>query len=62
MIGLSPSLAGGENDTVAWALPAVAVTLVGALGTVAGAVGVTLLDGVDAGPCPIAFVARTVNV
>ena len=45
--------------TVAWALPAVAVPIVGAPGTVAG---VTLLDGLEAGPVPIALVAFTVKV
>ena len=58
-IGLPPSDAGGVKLTVACALPAVAVTPVGAPGTVAG---VTLLDGADAGPVPNAFVAVTVNV
>ena len=45
--------------TVACALPAVAVTAVGASGT---APGVTLFDGADGGPVPIALVAVTVNV
>jgi hypothetical protein len=42
-------------------LPAIAVTPVGAPGTV-GALGVTLPDGADAGPVPMLFVALTVNV
>ena len=45
--------------TVACALPAVAVTPVGAPGADAG---VTLFDGADGGPVPIALVAVTVNV
>ena len=45
--------------TVACWLPAVAVTAVGAPGTVAG---VTLLEAADAGPVPIALVAVTVKV
>jgi hypothetical protein len=54
-----PSLAGGVKLTVAWALPAVAVPIVGAPGVVAG---VTLLDADEAGPVPAAFVAVTVKV
>ena len=45
--------------TVACALPAVALTPVGAPGTVAG---VTLLEGDDAGLVPALLVAVTVNV
>ena len=45
--------------TVAWPLPAVAVTSVGEPGADAG---VTWLDGKDAGPVPISLVAVTVNV
>ena len=59
MIGLPPFEAGGVKLTVAWALPATAVTAVGAPGTVAG---VTLFEVADAGPVPIALVAFTVNV
>jgi hypothetical protein len=58
-MGLPPFDAGGEKLTVAWALPAVAVTLVGAPGT---ATGVTLFEGLEAGPVPMALVAVTVNV
>ncbi len=47
---------------MAWALPAVAETLVGAPGTVAAACGVTALDGEEAGPLPLALVAVTVKV
>jgi hypothetical protein len=54
-----PLLPGGVKLTVACALPAVALPIVGASGTVAG---VTLLEAADAGPVPIAFVAVTVNV
>jgi hypothetical protein len=56
---LPPLEAGGEKVTVAWALPAVAVTPVGWPGIVEG---VTLLEELDAGPVPIALVAVTVNV
>jgi hypothetical protein len=52
-------LAGAENVTLACPLPAVAVPLVGALGTVAG---VTEFDAADAAPVPSLFVAVTVNV
>jgi hypothetical protein len=45
--------------TVAWPSPAVALTPVGAPGTVAG---VTELDGLEAGLAPTAFVATTVKV
>jgi hypothetical protein len=45
--------------TVAWVLPAVALTPVGAPG---GPRGVTLFEGFDCGPVPTAFVAVTVNV
>jgi hypothetical protein len=54
-----PFAAGGVKLTAAWALPAVAVTAVGAFGTAAG---VTELEGFDAGPVPIALDAVTVNV
>ncbi len=47
---------------VAWPLPALADTAVGAPGTVAGATGVTGFDAADAGPVPTAFRAVTVNV
>jgi hypothetical protein len=54
-----PPVAGAVKLTDAWALPGVAVTAVGAPGTVAG---VAPLEAADAGPVPIAFVAVTVNV
>jgi hypothetical protein len=58
-MGEPPSEAGGVKVTVAWALPAVALTPVGAPG---GTKGVTLFEGVDAGPVPSPLVAVTVNV
>ena len=51
-------LAGGVKATLACPTPAVAVTFVGAFGTVAGITGA---DHADAGPDPIAFVAVTLN-
>ena len=59
VIAEPPVDAGGVNVTVACALPAVALPIVGAPGTAAG---VTLLEGAEAGPVPTAFVAVTVNV
>jgi hypothetical protein len=59
VIGLPPLDAGGVHETVAEALPAAAVTPVGAPGTLAG---VTLFDADEAGPVPTLFVAVTVNV
>jgi hypothetical protein len=56
---LPPFEAGGEKLTVACALPAVAVPIVGAPGIVAG---VTLFEGLEAGPVPMALVAVIVNV
>jgi hypothetical protein len=58
-MALPPLDAGGVKLTVAWALPAVALTHVGALGTSAGVTGV---EGLEAGPVPVAFAAVTVNV
>jgi hypothetical protein len=52
-------LAEPANVTVACALPAVAVPIVGALGTVAG---ITPFDAAEAGPVPTALVAVTVKV
>ena len=54
-----PVDAGGFQLTEACVLPAVAETLVGAPGTVAG---VTVLEGVDALLPPTLLVAMTVNV
>ena len=62
IIGLPPFETGAAKLTVARAFPAVAVTALGAPGTVAGIVGVTLLDGLDGGPVPTALVAVTVKV
>jgi hypothetical protein len=59
VIAAPPLLAGGAKLTVAAALPAAAETDVGAPGTVAG---MTLFDGVDAGPVPAELVAVTVKV
>ena len=56
---LPPVLPGAVKVTVACALPAVAVPMVGALGTVAG---VTLFDAADGTLLPIALVAITVQV
>ena len=53
-------LATMDQAMAAKAFPAVAVTPVGAEGTVA--VGVTGAEGAEAGPVPKAFVAVTVNV
>ena len=53
-MALPPVLAGAVKVTVACALPAVAVTAVGAPGADAG---VTLFDGADGGLEPIALVA-----
>jgi hypothetical protein len=59
VIALPPLLSGGVKLTLAWAFPPVAVTAVGAPGTVAG---VTLFDAVDGELDPAALVATTVNV
>ena len=59
MIAAPPLLAGAPKLIVAEALPAVADTEVGAVGTVAG---VTLFDAADAGPVPTELAAVTVNV
>ena len=62
VIGDPPLDAGGVNETVALALPAVATTAVGAPGTPGGAAGVTVFEALDGAPVPTAFVAVTVNV
>jgi hypothetical protein len=54
-----PLDAGAVQLTVAWALPALALTLVGAPG---GAAGVTLLEAEEVAPVPTALVAVTVKV
>ena len=61
MIGEPPSEAGAVKLIVACALPGVAVTPVGAPGTVAGATGVTVTL-VDAALVPTALVAVTEHV
>ena len=62
VMALPPLLAGVVHETLAEALPAVAVTAVGAPGTVAGATGVTLLDASEGALLPTALVATTVKV
>src|SRR3954470_3913121 len=59
VIAEPPFEAGAVKVTVACALPAVAVPIVGAPGTVAG---VTLFEGAEGGLAPMAFVAMTVKV
>ena len=56
---LPPLLPGAVKLTLAVALPAVAVPMVGAPGTPAG---VALLDAPDAALLPMALVAMTVKV
>ena len=59
VMAFPPSEIGAEKETEASALPAVAVPIVGAPGTVAG---VTELEAEEALPVPTMFVAVTVNV
>ena len=59
MIAFPPLVDGPIKLTVAWVLPATAVTLVGVPGTVAG---VTPIDATDAEEFPTIFVATTVKV
>ena len=59
VIAAPPLLAGGVNDTVACALPAIALAAVGAPGSVAG---VTVFDAPEAGPVPTMLAAVTVKV
>ena len=58
-MGLPPFEAGGVKFNTARALPAVAVTPVGAPGSVAGLTG---FEGVEVGPVPTALVALTVKM
>ena len=58
-MALPPFDTGTTKLIVAWVLPATAVILVGAPGTVAG---VTPLEAADAAELPTAFVAMTVKV
>jgi hypothetical protein len=60
--GLPPPETGAVQLTVADASPATAVTLVGAPGTLAAGLGVTVLEGADARLVPTALVAATVKV
>jgi hypothetical protein len=59
VIAEPPSLAGAVQDTTACALPAEAVTAVGAPGA---ALGVTAALAADAAEVPAGLVAVTVNV
>ena len=59
VITLPPVLDGATKATLAVAFPAVATTLVGAPGTVAG---VTAADAAEATELPTPLVATTVNV
>ena len=59
VIAEPPLELGAVNVTVACALPAVAVPMVGAPGTVAG---VTLFDAAEAAPVPAELLAVMVNV
>jgi hypothetical protein len=58
-MALPPFEAGADHDTVATALPAEALTLVGAPAVV---IGVTGAEGLDGALVPAAFVAVTVKV
>jgi hypothetical protein len=62
VIASPPSEAGAVKETVACALPMVAVPMVGVPGTVAPAVGETELEAPLVEPVPDALVAVTVNV
>ena len=59
MMAEPPLDTGAVNATLIWALPAVAVPMVGAPGTV---IGVALVDGDDAALLPAALLALTVQV
>jgi hypothetical protein len=59
VIGEPPSDADSLNETVALALPPIAVPMIGASGT---ACGVTPFEGAEAELSPKEFVATTVNV
>jgi hypothetical protein len=62
VIGDPPSLVGAIHETEAWALPAVALTPVGAPGTPGGVAGVTAFEGALGVLVPAQFVAVTVKV
>jgi len=59
VIAEPPSATGAVHDTAAWAFPGVAVTAIGAPGTVLGVVAALASDS---GEVPIALVAVTVKV
>ena len=58
MIALPPSTSGAVNATVTWALPAVAMPMVGAPGALAG---VTLFEGSEGALEPTPLLATTVQ-
>ena len=62
MIAEPPLDDGAAHTTEADALPAVAVTPVGAPGTLALLLGDTEAECAELGPVPIAFVAATVKL
>jgi hypothetical protein len=59
VIAEPPLFSGALHETVAWPSPGVALTPVGAPGTVAGVTGE---EATEAAPVPIELVAVTVNV
>ena len=61
-MALPPLLTGAVKVTVALALPALAMPMVGAPGTVAATFGVTLFDAAEAVPLPMALMALTLKV
>jgi hypothetical protein len=58
VIGLPPSEVGGDQVSATCRSPGTSVSRAGAPGTVRG---VTAVDGADAGPFPLALLAKTVN-
>jgi hypothetical protein len=62
VIALPPVFAGALKLTVAWRIPALAVTPVGTPATVPITAGVTLLDVADGRLMPAAFLAVTVKL
>src|SRR6202521_769133 len=59
LIALPPVFAGADQDTVADMFPPTAEMFAGGSGT---ATGTTALEGADAGPAPMAFMAVTAKV
>ena len=57
-----PFAEGAVQPTVAWVLPGLACTAVGAPGAVGAGTGVTGDEAGDAGPVPMMLLAVTVNV